>query len=152
MVRRAVSADDRAAAYRIRHAVFVDEQGVPVQLERDERDADAGHFIACLGDEVVGAVRVVIEPPGFEGTDAAHGAITHLGRLAVLPEQRGQGIGALLVAAVESHAESIGLSAVYLGAQAHALGFYEALGYRAYGEEFDDAGLPHRHMVRVIGA
>ena len=42
------------------------------------------------------------------------------------------------------------LACVYLGAQTHARGFYEGLGYSAYGEEFDDAGLPHRHMWRPL--
>ncbi|MFL1441828.1 GNAT family N-acetyltransferase, partial [Nocardiopsis protaetiae] len=74
-----------------------------------------------------------------------------LGRMAVLPEQRGTGLGAALVRAAEDAARERGLAAMELHAQTHALGFYERLGYTAHGEEFLDAGIPHRHMVRDLG-
>ncbi len=144
------SADDVAAALRIRHAVFVDEQGVPVELERDERDPTADHFLARLGGEPVGAGRLVVEEPGFEGLAASLGPVGHLGRLAVLPPARGTGLGIALVEAIEVRAAGRGLTVVYLGAQTHAVGFYARLGYQAFGPEFDDAGLPHRHMSRVL--
>lgn len=73
-----------------------------------------------------------------------------LGRLAVTREARGLGIGAALVRAIEDAARDQGLSAVDLHAQTHALGFYECLGYRAYGPEFPDAGIPHRSMRRAL--
>lgn len=146
----AASSTDRAAAFAIRHTVFVAEQGVPIELERDNRDAGAVHLVGYLDDEPVGAVRLVVEPTGFEGTDPGLGAVAHLGRLAVLAPARRHGLGAALVRAVEAQAAVLGLRAVYLGAQTHALGFYQALGYLAYGAEFDDAGLPHRHMLRVL--
>ena len=72
----------------------------------------------------------------------------HLGRLAVRPETRGTGLGVDLVAAVEARAAERGLRVMVLSAQTHALGFYERLGYAAYGPVFDDAGLPHRWMRR----
>jgi len=63
---------------------------------------------------------------------------------------RGLGIGAALVRAIEAEAARLGLAAVDLGAQIHALGFYERLGYAAYGPEFDDAGMPHRATRRPL--
>ncbi len=142
---------DRAAAFSVRHTVFVVEQGVPLELERDDRDAGADHFVAVVDGRAIGAVRLVVEPAGFEGVPVEHGPVAHLGRLAVLAHARGSGLGALLVRAVEDRATERGLRLVYLGAQTHALGFYERLGYHAYGEQFDDAGLPHRHMLRLLG-
>jgi predicted GNAT family N-acyltransferase len=149
-VRLATSAEDLAAAYGIRHMVFVLEQGVPVELERDERDGSADHLVAVVDHQGAGAVRLVVEPAGFEGVDAALGPVGHLGRLAVLAPARSAGLGAQLVRAVERRAAERGLAVVYLGSQTHAVGFYTRLGYAAYGQEFDDAGLPHRHMARAL--
>lgn len=130
-------AADLAAAYAVRHQVFVGEQGVPVELEVDEHDPDADHVVARLADgRVVGAGRLVVAP----------GGVGHLGRLAVLAEVRGAGVGVALVRALEDLARARGLSSVVLGAQVYAVGFYERLGYTAYGEDFDDAGIPHRWM------
>ncbi len=148
--RLVTAAQDLAAAYAIRHTVFVEEQGVPVKLERDDRDAGADHFLAEVDGDAVGAVRLVVEPPGFEAVQVALGPVAHLGRLAVLAQARRTGLGALLVRAVEQRARERGLRALYLGSQTHAVDFYTGLGYTVCGEEFDDAGLAHRHMVRVL--
>jgi predicted GNAT family N-acyltransferase len=130
------------AVYRIRHDVFVCEQKVPLELERDEDDEVADHFLATAGDArtPAGAGRLVAEP----------GGVAHLGRLAVLPAYRGTGLGVALVRAIEQRAAEHGLRVVELAAQTHALRFYERLGYEAFGEEFDDAGLPHRHMHKTL--
>jgi len=92
----------------------------------------------------------VVEPPGFEGAAAGLGPVGHLGRLAVRPEVRGSGLGVDLVRAIEGRVAERGLRVVALSAQTHALGFYERLGYAAHGDEFDDAGLPHLWMRRVL--
>jgi predicted GNAT family N-acyltransferase len=146
-------ADDseRAEAYEIRRVVFVEEQTVPVELELDERDPTADHLLARQDGRAVGAARLVIEEPGFEGADPAYGPVAHLGRIAVLPEARHSGLGAGLVRGLEGLAVQRGLRIAYLGAQVHAVAFYERLGYTAYGEVFDDAGIDHRHMTRVLG-
>ena len=149
-VRAATGPADRTSAYAVRHAVFVLEQGVPVELERDDRDEAADHLIAVVDGKVAGAVRLVVEPAGYAGVDAALGLVGHLGRLAVLADARGSGLGARLVRGVERRAATNGLAVVYLGSQTHAVGFYTRLGYQAFGSEFDDAGLPHRHMLRIL--
>lgn len=150
MVVRAVEPTDLAEAFRIRRQVFVVEQGVPVELEQDERDSSADHLLAVVDGAALGAVRLVVEPAGFEGLDLGLGPVGHLGRLAVSATARGQGLGAVLVRAVEDRAQELTLAAIYLGAQTHALGFYQGLGYSAFGETFDDAGIPHRHMLRTL--
>ncbi len=131
----AASAEDRAAVYVIRGAVFVAEQGVPIEEEQDARDQDADHLLARVDGVAVGAARLVAE----DGQGL-------LGRLAVLPRARGDGMGAALVRAVEERARERGLAAIELHAQTHVVEFYEKLGYVAYGAEFMDAGIPHRHM------
>ena len=140
VVEPVVTEEQRAVAYAIRREVFVVEQGVPEDLERDEHDDTADHVLAWLDGRAVGAGRLVVEP----------GGVGHLGRLAVLPAGRGRGIGAALVRGIEARARTRGLSTVVLGAQTHAIGFYERLGYVAYGPEFDDAGIPHRMMRRDV--
>jgi len=150
-VRLAVDERERQAAYAVRYDVFVTEQQVPADLELDDLDDGADHFVAYDGDRPVGAGRLVVEPAGFEGADPALGPVGHLGRLAVRPETRGTALGVALVRAIEERAAERGLRVIALSAQTQALGFYERLGYTAYGEVFDDAGLPHRWMSRPLG-
>ncbi|MET8979801.1 GNAT family N-acetyltransferase [Streptomyces sp. NPDC004539] len=132
--------DDPAACLAVRKEVFVVEQGVPEELEYDADDAGALHVLAVRDDGVpLGTGRLV-----------GDGEAGHLGRLAVTREARGLGVGAALVRAIEEAARERGFTAVELHAQTHALGFYERLGYTAYGPEFPEAGIPHRAMRRSL--
>ena len=149
-IRLVTGPDDRAAAFAVRHDVFVLEQGVPADLELDELDETADHFVAYAGGRAVGAGRLVVEAAGFEGSDPHLGQVAHLGRLAVRPEARGTGLGVRFVGVIEQRAVQRGLSLVALSAQTYALGFYQRLGYTAHGPVFDDAGLPHRWMTKVL--
>jgi predicted GNAT family N-acyltransferase len=151
-VRLATTMSEVADALAVRTEVFVREQGVPRHLEVDELDDTADHFVAYDDGRAVGAGRLVVEEAGFEGTDASLGAVAHLGRLAVAGSTRGSGLGVALVAAIEARATERGLRVVALSSQTHALGFYERLGYAAYGPVFDDAGLPHRWMSKPLAA
>ncbi|RKS84274.1 putative GNAT family N-acyltransferase [Motilibacter peucedani] len=132
--------DGFALAWGIRFEVFVEEQQVPVELERDDLDAVATHWVAFLGDEPMGTVRLVAED----------GGVAHLGRLAVRKPARGTGLGRQLVAVVEDQGRRLGLERCVLGAQVQAMPFYERLGYAAFGDEFDDAGIPHRWMAKPL--
>ncbi|MFI6702112.1 GNAT family N-acetyltransferase [Streptomyces sp. NPDC050509] len=141
---------DVAACFAVRKEVFVVEQRVPEELEYDGRDGDAVQVLAVRDDGVpLGTGRLLYGPGAADrtGGDPDTGA---LGRLAVSPAARGLGIGAALVRAIEDAARERGLRVVDLHAQTHALGFYERLGYEAYGPEFPDAGIPHRSMRRVL--
>ena len=131
--------EDLATAYDVRRRVFVDEQRVPVDVERDDADETADHFLARIGGEPLGTGRLVV-----------HGDTGVLGRLAVLPAGRGLHLGVALVGAIEDRARARGLAAVELHAQTHARGFYEALGYAAYGPEFLEAGIPHVSMRKPL--
>ncbi|MEU1474878.1 GNAT family N-acetyltransferase [Streptomyces sp. NPDC005760] len=149
-VRVAEDPADREACFTVRKEVFVGEQGVPEDIEYDAYDAVAVHVLAVREDGMpLGTGRLLFgeAAAGKTGGDASVGS---LGRLAVTREARGLGVGAALVRAVEEAARARGLAAVDLHAQTHALGFYERLGYVAYGPEFLDAGIPHRAMRRVL--
>ncbi|MEU2546529.1 GNAT family N-acetyltransferase [Streptomyces roseolus] len=149
-VREAVAEEDREACFAVRREVFVEEQGVPAEIEYDPYDATAVHVLAVRADGVpLGTGRLLhgADATGKTGADASVGS---LGRLAVAGAARGLGVGAALVRAIEAAARERGLTAVDLHAQTHALGFYERLGYVAYGGEFPDAGIPHRAMRRVL--
>ncbi|MFE9494841.1 GNAT family N-acetyltransferase [Streptomyces collinus] len=149
-VRIAEDPADREACFAIRKEVFVAEQGVPQDIEYDAYDAVAVHVLAVREDgEPLGTGRLLFGEAAAAktGGDASVGS---LGRLAVAGAARGLGVGVALVRAIEEAARAHGLSAVDLHAQSHALGFYERLGYEAYGPEFLDAGIPHRSMRRVL--
>lgn len=150
VVRVAEDAADREACFAVRKEVFVAEQGVPEDVEYDAYDPGALHVLAVREDGVpLGTGRLLFgaAAAGKTGGDLSVGS---LGRLAVTREARGLGVGAALVRAIEDAARAQGLAAVDLHAQTHALGFYERLGYVAYGPEFPDAGIPHRSMRRPL--
>jgi predicted GNAT family N-acyltransferase len=150
VLRVAEDTADREACFAVRKEVFVVEQGVPQDVEYDAYDAGALHVLAVRDDGVpLGTGRLLYgeEAAARTGGDPAVGS---LGRLAVKREARGLGVGAALVRAIEDAARARGLAAVDLHAQTHALGFYERLGYVAYGPEFPDAGIAHRSMRRSL--
>ncbi|MFE2942405.1 GNAT family N-acetyltransferase [Streptomyces sp. NPDC059255] len=149
-LRVATEPADIEACFAVRKEVFVVEQRVPEELEYDGRDGDAVQVLAVRDDGVpLGTGRLLYGPGAADrtGGDPDTGS---LGRLAVRATARGLGIGAALVRAIEDAARERGLRVVDLHAQSHALGFYERLGYEAYGPEFPDAGMPHRSMRRVL--
>ncbi|MEU3369694.1 GNAT family N-acetyltransferase [Streptomyces sp. NPDC006660] len=147
-VRRAQGPADVEACFAVRRAVFVVEQRVPEDVEYDAYDAIALHVLAVGPGGPLGTGRLLYGPGARARTGGL--GVGSLGRLAVTREARGLGVGAALVRALEDAAVECGLSAVDLHAQTHALGFYERLGYEAYGEEFPDADIPHRAMRRAL--
>lgn len=136
-VREATWERDLDALQQLRRAVFVVEQEVPEALEWDGIDTDCRHAIAeDDADRVIGCARLL--PDG------------HIGRVAVLADWRGHGVGDALMRHMIALARSLGHQRVMLNAQTHALRFYERHGFAAVGEEYDDAGIPHRAMERVL--
>ncbi len=148
--RLAVTDEDHAAVWAIRERVFVVEQAVPVQIERDEHDATAIHLLLLVDDEPAGTGRLVIEDSGFAGLDATLGRVAHLGRIAVLARWRGQQLGVALVAALEDAARADALRIAFLSSQDHAIGFYQRLGYESFGPGYLDADIPHHSMAKIL--
>ncbi|MCX5057782.1 MULTISPECIES: GNAT family N-acetyltransferase [unclassified Streptomyces] len=150
VVRVAEDPADQEMCFAVRKEVFVGEQGVPEDIEYDAYDAVAVHVLAVRADGVpLGTARLLHGERAAAKTDGDL-TVGSLGRLAVTQQARGLGIGAALVRAVEDAARARGLAAVDLHAQTHALGFYERLGYEAYGPEYPEAGIPHRAMRRAL--
>ncbi|MDQ0580445.1 GNAT family N-acetyltransferase [Streptomyces rishiriensis] len=149
-VRVAEDPADREACFAVRKEVFVGEQGVPEDLEYDELDAGAVHVLAVREDGLpLGTGRLLYGEAAAART-GGDPSVGSLGRLAVTREARGLGVGIALVRAIEAAARARGLAAVDLHAQTQALGFYERLGYAAYGPEDMEAGIPHRSMRRSL--
>lgn len=126
-----------SAIRAIRETVFIHEQGVPVDLEWDGLDSSCAHVLAWndLG-ETIGTARM--QPNGT------------IGRMAVLKDWRGRGVGQALLQTLLDLAVKQGLPRVTLSAQIHALGFYERAGFHVVGEPFMDADIPHRKMAREL--
>ena len=149
---RLATADDMAAAYALRHEVFVLGQDVPPELERDELDATAEHAVALEGDRTVGTGRLV---NGRIGEDlrllpGTPGTVGTIGRVAVDPSARGTGVGRALLDALVDRAGALGLPAVELHAQLHAKAFYERAGFVPFGDVYLEAGIEHVGMRREL--
>jgi predicted GNAT family N-acyltransferase len=138
-VRIVTTAAERDAAYAIRRAVFQEEQGVPAEIEFDDDDAVAVHVIAEVEGATVGTGRLVLQ--------ADHAKI---GRMAVLVPWRRSGVGRMLLDALLREAMQRGAARAVLHAQVQALGFYARAGFTAVGDEFDEAGIPHRKMILAL--
>lgn len=123
----------RADAYRIRHAVFVVEQDIPVEEEIDVHDPVSEHALAT----------------NPAGTAIATGRLLpdgHIGRMAVLSEWRGRGVGAAVLRSLVARAIERGCDAVQLSAQIHAQHFYSRFGFVPHGPTYLDVGIPHIAM------
>jgi predicted GNAT family N-acyltransferase len=135
-----VDLDRIAQCQAVRHSVFVEEQGVPVELELDGRDPECAHFLAI---DASGA-------PLGTARSRALGSIAKIERVAVLARARGAGVGRALMAAVERDAAERGFTCLKLSAQVTVLEFYAALGYREISATYLDAGIEHRDMLKSI--
>lgn len=127
----------RVRASRIRRTVFVKEQHVPSDMELDELDPQCVHALAFCGAGVPVATGRLL-PDG------------HIGRMAVLKEWRGRGIGGEILERLVAAARERGEREVALSAQTHALEFYRRHQFREEGKTYLDAGIPHRMMRRQL--
>jgi len=139
--------DSLDAAIAVRREVFVEGQGVPEDRELDGRDDEATHFLARDGAVVVGTARIRAYDDNDGGDEPRTAKVE---RVAVRESRRGEGWGARIMAAVEDHAREQDYERVYLHAQVPVVAFYERLGYEVHGEEFEDAGIPHREMTKGL--
>ena len=141
-IKRAESSEELAGGFQLRHEVFVEEQSVPLDIERDSLDDSALHGVALEQRGVVGTGRLVMEGDG-------NGRI---GRMAVDRGLRGQRIGAQLLAFLEAEARLRGARFISLHAQTYVKGFYSSHGYQEEGNTFIEAGIEHVLMSKDLGA
>jgi predicted GNAT family N-acyltransferase len=138
---RVASTADRPEVAALRTRVFVEEQGVPPEVERDDADATAVHALSRdATGRVVATGRLVVRD-----------GVGVIGRMATDPGARGRGHGAAVLAELHRQAERLGLPATELHAQVTARGFYERAGYTAVGGEYLEAGIRHVTMRRPLG-
>lgn len=139
-IKVAETPQERKEAYSVRNKVFVAEQHVPPEAEVDQYEEDAVHIVLYNDQhEPVGAGRYRI----LDGAAKAE-------RICVLANGRGHGYGAIIMNFLEKHAAEQHLKQVKLSAQAHAIPFYERLGYRIISEEFFEQNIPHRKMIKDL--
>ena len=130
-----------ATCLEIRTRVFVEEQGVPPELEEDRHDPAATHWLALSADGPVGTARA-----------RRLGDAVKAERVAVDAGYRRRGVGRALMEAIEGWARQQGLTCLMLNAQLTALPFYLGLGYQAEGAIFEEAGIPHRALSKSLKA
>ena len=121
----------------VRIAVFIVEQNIPEELEWDEFDATSMHVIAEDGaGSPVGCGRLL--PDG------------HIGRMAVISDWRGRGVGAAMLERLVALARTRGNGHALLNAQSHAIPFYARFGFTPVGQPFMEAGIAHQAMERQL--
>ena len=125
----------------LRTRVFVDEQGVPPEIEQDDADATAVHGVARdPAGTVVATGRLLLRDDGTAS----------IGRMATDASARGRGHGAAVLGLLQDEARRRGAEVVELHAQVTARRFYERAGYVAVGPEYDEAGIRHVTMRRAL--
>jgi predicted GNAT family N-acyltransferase len=137
---RLATAADWPTVAALRTRVFVEEQGVPAEIEQDAHDATAVHALAEDGEgRVVATGRLLVR----DGRAV-------IGRMAVDAAARGHGYGAAVLAELHRQAAALGLTEVELHAQLTARGFYERAGYTAVGDAYEEADIAHVTMRRQL--
>jgi predicted GNAT family N-acyltransferase len=120
----------------IRTLVFIEEQNVPIELEWDEEDVDCVHLIVKKDDGYIATARLL--------------RTGQIGRMAVLKPFRRCGVGSAMLKKILTIAHSMNMRTVSLNAQVDAINFYEKFEFLKHGDPFDDAGIPHVRMERVL--
>ncbi|WP_026481009.1 GNAT family N-acetyltransferase [Ahrensia sp. 13_GOM-1096m] len=140
--RRATSAADFAASMAIRESVFIGEQNVPADLERDGLEDECLHYLGALNGKIVATARVMPQAAKFK-----------FQRVAVMKSARGTGLGAELMRFMMddlAKRDDAAGKVFFLSSQVSAIGFYAQLGFEVCSDEYMDAGIQHRDMKRAI--
>ena len=138
-VREVLTDDELAAALELRERVFCGEQGVSIEADRDGRDHEATHIVAVDEGRVIGTCRLLFR-----------GRIARLGRLAVEPDRRGDGIAGAILREADRVARQTGADAISLHAQTYARDLYLEAGYEERGPAFMEEGIEHVAMEKRL--
>lgn len=124
-------------AFYVRAMVFMVEQGF--KNEYDDLDAKSWHVIVYDRDNPVGTGRVYQKKGQW-----------HAGRICVMEDYRGRGVGKVIMQNLEAKVKELGGSSILLSAQLDKKGFYERNGFKAQGEVYNDEHCPHIDMLKEI--
>ena len=127
-------------AFELRQCVFTHEQGFPAEIDVDEYDNDALHAVLYLDNQPAAVLRCLLSADG----------LIKVGRVAVLKQFRGKGLGRELMKFVEQYAIEHQYKMIGLSAQHTAIHFYQNIGYHTQGEMYDEEGMDHIYMVRAL--
>lgn len=125
--------------YDVRRQVFIEEQGVPAEVEVDEKEKESIHLIAYYHNQPIGAGRLRLEEKYGKAE-----------RVCILATMRGKGLGATLMNEMEKVARDQGMDTLKLNAQTHAESFYKGNGYTTISDLFYDAGILHVTMEKKL--
>lgn len=131
---------DLPKIYKIRYLVFQLEQGVSSTQEFDGHDEQADHVLVYLGQTAVGTARV----------RSLQEQTRKLERFAILPAARGIGLGRHLMDFILQELTAQSIAIVWLNAQVPVQPFYEKFGFTAEGDVFEEAGMPHIRMKKLL--
>ncbi|MFT5704447.1 MAG: putative GNAT family N-acyltransferase [Shewanella sp.] len=120
----------------IRNTVFSGEQNVDPAIDFDGKDLTAFHSLVFVDGQPAGTGRMLADG--------------HLGRIAILKEYRGEGLGSKIIESLTKIAVVNGYGRVYLGSQKHAIKFYEKLGFTPFGDEYVEANIEHISMEQTL--
>lgn len=134
-VKIAENTDEIDICYKLREIIFIHEQNVPVDREKDDDDKIAIHFLLFNGVNPIGVGRVV-----------GDSNIALIGRLGILKEYRKKGAGAFLMQEIINYCKKQNFQKIILGAQEHAIDFYKKLGFEICSGKYMDANIPHFKM------
>ncbi len=136
-----IIADDYTDAQQVREEVFQKEQCIEAKLDFDGEDDNALHFVAYDDEEKpIGTARVRF---------LDQGKTAKIERLAVLPENRSQGVGKAIMETIDEYLENRHVQKAYMSSQKLVKGFYEKLGYHTVGDVFEEVGIPHVKMEKI---
>ena len=128
--------DEESHLRHIRTTVFIEEQQVPEDMEWEEYDKTCVHVLATINNRPIATGRLL--------------ETGQIGRMAVLKSHRKQGVGSKMLEKMLSIAESMNMKAVFLNSQVDAIRFYNHFGFMEEGSVFDDAGIPHKKMIKLL--
>lgn len=135
MIKTIIQTEKNNDALEIRRQVFIEEQGVSENIERDSYDDDAVHVIAYDNDKPVATARLINKDGEY-----------YIGRVATLKEKRGFGLGTIVMKALLEYAFENNINKITIHSQKHAERFYEKLGFIKYGDTYLEEGIEHVSM------
>jgi predicted GNAT family N-acyltransferase len=138
-IRKAENRTDFSNLFEVRKKVYVEELNVPRELEFDEFDEKALHFIIEVNGIVIGTARLVVS--GFDG---------NIGRVCLLKNFRRKGLGTKLIKSIIDYSIDIGLNRLIIEAKVEAVSFYEKIGFATDGIQYLEVGVPHRKMFLML--